>query len=68
MRKKRLQEKKIPRREFLKKGAQGGAILVASPMILRGVLGEATRIAPQARVRQFVIWAGEIWNNCWRWP
>ena len=39
MRKKRLQGKKIPRREFLKKGAQGGVILVASPMILRGVLG-----------------------------
>ena len=38
---KRLPGKKIPRREFLKKGAQGGAILVVSPMILREMAGSA---------------------------
>jgi TldD protein len=45
MRKKQSRSRKIPRREFLKKGAQGGAILAVSPMILRGMSGAAAEAA-----------------------
>jgi TldD protein len=36
---------KMPRREFLKKSAQGGVILTVSPMILRGATGWADEAA-----------------------
>lgn len=35
----RLPGRRIPRREFIKKSAQGGAVLVVSPMILHGLSG-----------------------------
>lgn len=41
MRKSRFLGRRIPRREFLKKGAQGGAILVVSPMLVQGLMGSA---------------------------
>jgi TldD protein len=37
----RFPGKRIPRREFIKKGAQGGALLAVSPMILQGLAGAA---------------------------
>jgi TldD protein len=39
MPKRQSRSRGIPRREFLKKGARGGAILVVSPMILEGMGG-----------------------------
>jgi TldD protein len=50
MPKKRLPGKQIPRREFLKKGAQGGAILVVSPMILRSMVGSVAEAAGEMTI------------------
>jgi TldD protein len=44
--------KQMPRRDFLKKSAQGGAILAVSPMILRGLTGSvAGAAAPEASMK-----------------
>ncbi|KPL16381.1 MAG: hypothetical protein AMJ92_12900, partial [candidate division Zixibacteria bacterium SM23_81] len=47
MRRRHGRGRKIPRREFLKKGAQGGAILCVSPMILREMAGSMAEAAEE---------------------
>ncbi len=52
MAKPHLPGKRIPRREFMKKGAQGGAILVVSPMIFHGLASAVAEGAgPEISIR-----------------
>jgi TldD protein len=53
MTKPHLPGRRIPRREFIKKSAQGGAILVVSPMVLHGLTGATGEgAAPGASIRE----------------